>query len=136
MAADYSITQYFGDNLANILADKILTVHPDFNRKGYVNQVKDLCKDLSYTQRVQLHAELLKDHLPKDYKEAVQILVSILGPENPEETGMFKNFYWVLPIGKYVELYGLEHYKTSIDAIAEITKRNTGEYAIRPFVRK
>lgn len=40
-----------------------------------------------------------------------------------------------MPIGKFVELYGLEHPKESLDIIAEITKRNTGEYAIRPFLR-
>ena len=30
----------------------------------------------------------------------------------------------------------LDNYDTSIGAIAEITKRNTGEYCIRPFIRK
>jgi 3-methyladenine DNA glycosylase AlkC len=30
----------------------------------------------------------------------------------------------------------LEHYDTSINAIEELTKRNTGEYAIRPFIKK
>jgi 3-methyladenine DNA glycosylase AlkC len=60
----------------------------------------------------------------------------ILGPENPEETGMFKNFYWLMPVGKFVETYGLDHFSVSIKAIEEITKRNTGEYAIRPFAKK
>jgi len=136
MPTDNGITQYFGENLAEILADKILTVQSSFNKKGYVAQVKNLCQDLTYTQRIQLHAELLKDYLSDDYTEAVTTLVSILGPENKEETGMFKNFYWVMPIGKFVELYGLDDYKISIDAIEEITKRNTGEYAIRPYIRK
>jgi 3-methyladenine DNA glycosylase AlkC len=49
---------------------------------------------------------------------------------------MFTNFYWLMPVGKFVEKYGLEHFSESISAIEEITKRNTGEYAIRPFVRK
>ena len=49
---------------------------------------------------------------------------------------MFTNFYWILPIGKFVEKYGLEYYDISIHAISEITKRNTGEYGIRPFIRK
>ena len=41
-----------------------------------------------------------------------------------------------MPIGKFVEKYGLDYYDISITAIEEITKRNTGEYAIRPFIRK
>ena len=49
---------------------------------------------------------------------------------------MFKHYYWVLPIGKFVEKYGLENFSVSIKAIEEITKRNTGEYAIRPYLRR
>jgi 3-methyladenine DNA glycosylase AlkC len=41
-----------------------------------------------------------------------------------------------MPIGKFVEKYGLDNFKSSIKAIEEITKRNTGEYAIRPYARK
>jgi len=31
--------------------------------------------------------------------------------------------------------YILEHFELSINAIEDITKRNTGEYAIRPYIR-
>ena len=62
--------------------------------------------------------------------------MQILGPENLEETGMFTEFYWVMPIAKYVEKYGLDDFEISMDAIAEITKRNTSEYAIRPYIEK
>ena len=49
---------------------------------------------------------------------------------------MFVNYYWIMPIAKYVEKYGLDDFNISINAIAEITKRNTGEYAIRPYIEK
>lgn len=39
-----------------------------------------------------------------------------------------------MPIAKYVEKYGLNDFETSMHLIEEITKRNTGEYAIRPFI--
>ncbi len=39
-----------------------------------------------------------------------------------------------MPIAKFVEKYGLDHPDLSYHAIEEITKRNTGEYAIRPFL--
>jgi 3-methyladenine DNA glycosylase AlkC len=41
-----------------------------------------------------------------------------------------------MPIGKYIEIYGLNNFEVSMRAIEEVTKRNTGEYAIRPFLRK
>ena len=46
---------------------------------------------------------------------------------------MFTNFYWVMPIAKYVEKYGLDDFDVSMNDLEEITKRNTDEYAIRPF---
>ena len=63
-------------------------------------------------------------------------MVAILGEENPNETGMFKHFYWTLPLAKYVEIYGLDDFEISMGAIEEITKRGTGEYAVRSFIKK
>ena len=70
-------------------------------------------------------AELLSDKITEVYKDF-----------NKKETGIFKEFYWILPIGKYIEKYGLENLEISISAIEEITKRNTGEYAIPKNVNR
>ncbi len=61
-------------------------------------------------------------------------MTKILGAENQNETGMFTEYYWIMPIAKFVEKYGLNDFKISMNAIEEITKRNTGEYAIRPYL--
>lgn len=136
MGTSYSITESFGSNLAEILANKILLVHKNFDKQEFVTCTEIECINKTYTQRVDLLATLLKRFLPEDYKVACKILMQILGEENPNETGMFTNYYWIMPIGKFVEKYGLANFATSTKAIAEITKRNTGEYAIRPFIRK
>ena len=135
MEKDNSITQYFGANLAELLADKILEVYKDFNKNDYLASIRENCNALGYTQRIELHAVNLHAYLPKDFIEASNILISILGEENKNETGMFKAFYWIMPIGKYIEKYGLGAFEQSMYAIEEVTKRNTGEYAIRPFIR-
>lgn len=131
-----SITEMFGENLAILLADKIIVVYKSFNKKEFCNSVKKQVVGKTYTQRVGIIAENLKKYLPANYKDAVAILTQILGPENKEETGMFTNFYWLMPVGKFVEIYGLDDFSVSIKAIEELTKRNTGEYAIRPYARK
>jgi 3-methyladenine DNA glycosylase AlkC len=136
MEKDNSITKYFGDNFAELLTEKIHKIYSKFDGDTYIKEIKEKCIDKSYTKRIELHADELKRFLPEDYKEAVKILVAILGDENKNETGMFSEFYWVMPIGKFVEKYGLDDYDISLHAIEEITKRNTGEYAIRPFIRK
>lgn len=131
-----SITEFFDQSLAVLLSEKIKPVYKDFDANHFINRVKEGVVDKSYTQRIAFIAEQLFEHLPKDYETALPILLSILGEENPEETGMFTNYWWVMPICKFIEVYGIDHFDLSMNAIAEVTKRNTGEYAIRPFIRK
>lgn len=131
-----SITEAFGEALAKILADKIVLVYKDFNKAEFIKKIKKEIVGKSYTERVVILADNLKKYLPEKYSEALKILMAIFGPENEEETGMFTNFYWLMPVGKFVEKYGLDNFTLSIKALEEITKRNTGEYAIRPFARK
>jgi 3-methyladenine DNA glycosylase AlkC len=131
-----SITDAFGEQLAILLADKIISVHKSFPKKDFCKSVKKEVVGKSYTQRVEIITDNLQRYLPEKYPEALAILMKILGPENKEETGMFTNFYWLMPVGKFVEKYGLNHFSLSMKAIEEITKRNTGEYAIRPYARK
>lgn len=136
MGTNYSITEQFGANLAELLAEKISRIYPDFDSQNFIKDTENKVVGQTYTQRVITIADLLKIYLPTDYKEALRILCSILGEENPNQTGMFTHYYWILPIGKFVERYGMEHFSLSMNAIEEITKRNTGEYAVRPFIRK
>lgn len=136
MGTNYSITEQFGANLAKLLAEKIGKVYPEFDADYFIHDTDSKTVGQSYTQRVATLAELLRSYLPADYKEALPILMAILGEENPNETGMFTHYYWILPIGKFVQEYGIEHFDISMKAIEEITKRNTGEYAVRPYIRK
>ncbi len=136
MGTDYSITEKFGANLAQLLAEKIGKVYPKFNADRFIQDTDNRTVGQSYTQRVATLAELLKNYLPADYKKALPLLMAVLGKENPNETGMFTHYYWILPIGKFVQEYGIEHFELSMKAIEEITKRNTGEYAVRPYIRK
>lgn len=136
MSATTKLSDYFGANLAQLLAEKICAVQKDFDVHAFVKNVRKHCGDKTLTQRVELIADNLKIHLPENYPKAIRTLTAIMGPENERETGMFTNYYWLMPVGKFIEKFGIEHYDESIAAIRELTKRNTGEYAIRPFVRE
>ncbi|MGH7456065.1 MAG: DNA alkylation repair protein [bacterium] len=138
MAEIVKLKEYFGGNLAALLAEKIMQVEPSFAGKVFLRSINKIVGDLELKARVNLIAQELKSHLMagRDYPEALHILLQILGPDNPNETGMFKTGYWLMPVAKFVELYGLAHYDLSMRAIYEITKRHTGEYAIRPYIEK
>ncbi len=136
MGERINITEQFGKPLAILLSEKIEIVYTKFDSKSFIKSVDQGVIGKSYTQRISFLAEQLYEHLPKEFEKAIKIFYDIFGDENPNETGMFTEYWWIMPIGKYVELYGLDEYEKSIKAIEEITKRNTGEYAIRPFIRK
>lgn len=127
---------WFDKDLAVLLSEKIKAIEPKFESKKFVQVIDQEVQSLELKDRVAFFARQLHIQLDEDYKTGLPILLKILGPENVEETGMFTNYYWVMPIAKYVEDYGLEDYSISMNALKEITKRNTSEYAIRPYLSK
>lgn len=106
------LAAYFGENLAQILSQKIKAVYPKFDVQSYCRKIAASAPKLGYSQRILAHAKVLNELLPPDFRRAAEILVAILGEENPNETGMFKHFYWTLPLAKYVEIYGLDDFET------------------------
>lgn len=132
---DYTpLKTYFDESLASLLSGKIPFAYPGFASESYVQAIAAKVEPLELKARVAVHSAELRKHLPEDYAEALSILLSILGPENPKETGMFTEGYWLMPVAHFVEVYGLEHFDLSTAAIYQITKGHTGEYAIRPYL--
>jgi hypothetical protein len=64
-------TDYFGENLAILLANKITIVYPNFDSKKFTITIKKNCGHKTLTQRVELIADALKAHLPADYKKSI-----------------------------------------------------------------
>jgi len=126
----------FDKNLAEKLANEVLKVQASFDRQNFIKTIDKKVGKLELKDRTEVFADELHYNLRSNYRKGIKVLLKTLGPENKEETGMFTNFYWVMPIAKYVEKYGLEDFEVSMLAIEEITKRNTGEYAIRPFLEQ
>lgn len=136
MAEHVQLKYYFDASLAALLAEKIKPNYPPFKTHEFVSRVDSGVEALELKGRVGFIADTLYGFLPEDYVASAAIIKASLGAKNPHETGMFSEFYWVMPFAGYVEKYGLENFRISIGLIAEITQRNTGEYAIRPFIER
>lgn len=125
---------YYDDKFAEILAEKIYLVYPDFDKNKFILKISSEYKDKEFIERQDLFVEALEDALTEDYKKNIEIFYKILGPELETTEGMFSQGWWLWPIGRYVEKHGIKDFKTSIDFIYELTKRFTGEFAIRPLI--
>ncbi|WP_054957975.1 hypothetical protein [Paenibacillus dakarensis] len=136
MTATMPLKHYFGVELAERLSSLIQPHYPDFPADIFINAVAVKSEPLELKGRVAVIAEQLQITLPSSYPEALLILLKILGPENETEQGMFTNGYFLMPVAYFVEKYGQEYFDISMNALYEITKRHTSEYALRPFLER
>ena len=125
---------WFDKDLAILLAEKIQKHCSGFDSRAFIKAVATGTQNLELKDRVELIADQLQAKLPADYKEGINICRKIFGPQLEKETGMFTEGYWLMPVAKYIEKYGIDQFSVSMDAIKEITQRHTGEYCIRPFI--
>ncbi|MDR1007434.1 MAG: DNA alkylation repair protein [Campylobacteraceae bacterium] len=125
---------YYNGDCVKLLADKIKTIFPDFNGKQFINHVEKNVSDKEFSGRMDIFVDIFELYLPSSYEQNIKIFDNILGPELKQETGMFSERWWLWPIGRYVEKHGIKNIKVSLKFIKELTKRFTGEYAIRPLL--
>ncbi len=110
------------------MADSIETTYPSFNRKAFLSAAKEL-EPLELKQRVRLVREHLKAHLPESFPKAVKILLKSL------DAKLIDGFeLW--PYTDFVQTYGLDHFDESMAAIYKLTQLFTGEFAVRPFLKR
>jgi 3-methyladenine DNA glycosylase AlkC len=118
------------------LAEKIKGVYPPFEKEQFVAQIMATLPSMSIGDRSKLIKENLRQFLPNDFSDAVQILVnalpSSLGTEASEVSGGF--IIW--PLTMYVSDYGQSHFDLSMQALYEMTKRFTSEFGIRALLDK
>jgi 3-methyladenine DNA glycosylase AlkC len=128
------VKDYYNGDCAKLLSDKIKTIFPNFNGKQFINYVEKNVPDKEFSERMDVFVGAFELYLPNDYEQNIKIFGNILGPELKQETGMFSEGWWLWPVGRYVEKHGIENVKVSLKFIKELTKRFTGEYAIRPLL--
>lgn len=75
---------------------------------------------------------MIHKQLPSDYQLACEFLISILEKlnEQGENVGSYEYFF----IADYIEVFGQNDIDASLNAIEEITKYITCEFAVRPFI--
>ncbi|MBP2623394.1 DNA alkylation repair protein [Streptococcus oricebi] len=128
------LKDYYDENYVIDLATKLQSVYSPFNAKEFIAEVRDDLENQEFTGRQVLIARTLKKYIALNYEETIDLFSKILGPELEGSLGMFTEGYWLWPIGKYVELYGAEHFEVTSLFSKELTKRFTGEFCMRPLV--
>lgn len=127
---------FFNEDLAEHYVVNIKEVYPDFDGKNFVEEFTEDIDSKRMSERIEKLSTLLRKYLPQDYIRASQIIIDVLGEENDIFYFPFEKMYYYRALAKFVEMYGLEDFDQSIKVIEEITKRDTAEFAIRPFIKE
>ena len=128
------LKEWFDRDCAIRLGRAVQSNFSRFDVGDYADEVEAGVGPLELKSRVKLTADGLRARLPDDFEEAAVILAASLGPPLEGETGMFTKGYWLMPVARLVEDHGLDHIETSMALCTEITRRNTAEYAVRPYI--
>ncbi|HYO22654.1 MAG TPA: DNA alkylation repair protein [Flavisolibacter sp.] len=107
-------------------------VLPTFKKQPFLNQIFDTeweAKELK--QRMRHIATVLKEHLPGSYRDQVSCIIRIL--QQSEANGMKAGFEHMF-FPDFIEQYGLEDLRTSLEAMETVTQFTSCEFAIRPFL--
>ena len=129
------LKRFFSPQLVQRLAAELARAHPPFPRAAFVRKASAGLEALELIDRGKHIARALGEALPKDYAQAVEVLLRSLGPERSGDegpAGMEPFFY--LPHTIFVAERGVPHFEVSLRAQIALTKRFTCEFSIRPFI--
>ncbi|BFU76882.1 DNA alkylation repair protein [Arcobacter sp. 15-2] len=122
----------YNEEYIDKLSKYIVTYYPKFKAKEFdIAVFDDTWDDLELKQRMRHITVSLYRYLPKDYKESINILKQtyphMIGEGIRLENIIFQDF---------VELYGLNEWDISMDALECFTRNCSSEFAIRQFILK
>lgn len=119
--------QKYINNLTNLLKNS----YTSFEDKKFVSTIfDDSWKEKELKQRMRHITITMQNFLPSDYKKSITILKPVfteLGNNLTLEKMIFQDF---------VEVFGLDDFQTSMNALEHFTIESSSEFAIRQFIVK
>lgn len=127
----------FNLNKVSKIAGEIHNTYPAFNKDGFIEETVRKFPELELKERISWIAENLRNYLPNNYQEAVNILIKSLPiPNDPSlRDNDFGDFIYA-PYGEFIARNGCNKHELefSLKALREITMRFSAEDAIRYFI--
>ncbi len=108
--------------------------HPGFSIPRFNKGLEEALEPLELKQRMHLIADRIEAGLPAQPPVMFPILVRTLAADENDSRGLRGFLVW--PLTEIVARRGLDHFDVAMSALCEMTKCFTGEFAIRPFLRR
>ncbi|MEI6178071.1 MAG: DNA alkylation repair protein, partial [Verrucomicrobiota bacterium] len=118
---------------ARRIAESLKRVHPQFSMVKFSRGLEDALLPLELKQRMHLLADRIEGCLPAHPPEMFGILVKTLAMDESNSHGLRGFLVW--PLTEVVARRGMDHFEDAMNALREMTRRFSAEFAIRPFLR-
>lgn len=127
---------HYNDQYIQEFSKKLALVIPDFDQINFSHTLMGQLDDKELFARFDCIVDAMQQNMGSNYSKNISAFYNLLGPELKEAKGMFNFGWWLWPISRYVERHGNENWYLSLSFIKELTKRFTGEFAIRPLLKE
>jgi len=128
------LKDYYDFKYIDKLSKQLAEVGSTFDTLLFHRQIPKNYSELTFLKRQDTIANAIEAGLKGTYVENLDVFRLMWGEELKEETGMFKEGWWLWPLGRYVEKHALEDIQETISFARDFTKRHTGEYIVRPIL--
>lgn len=129
--------ELFNPTKVKKLSTEIKAVHPAFNKIAFDKAVLTAFPEQELMERIRGIRDQLRAFLPKEYKQALDIILKALPPElDPKKTDNDFGDFIYSPYTYFVATYGCteKNVHVSLRALQEMTKRFSAEGALRDFL--
>jgi 3-methyladenine DNA glycosylase AlkC len=121
------LKEMFNTKFYEHLAVQFNNADVNFNRQQFIDAVTNGLENRSLNERLRFTTITLKNHLPENFKEAVQLLNTVI-PNTAKG-------YTSLIFPDYIGQFGVHDFETSMEALAYYTQFGSSEFAIREFLK-
>ena len=122
----------YNESFFNLFTNALKQVSSSFNKKLFLEKIYDSdWESFELKQRMRHISTTLHSFLSRDYKSAVETILELISYLKENHKGLALEFMF-LP--DYIEQFGLNDFKTSINAMEKITQYTSCEFAVRPFM--
>ena len=125
------LKELYNEDYIDLLSSNILSNYTDFDKDNFIVSIfENQWQEKELKQRMRHIATTLYKFLPQEYDKSISIL---------KKTFLKMNFQYGLEnmiFQDFVEVYGLEDFETSMDALSCFTVGSSSEFAIRQFILK
>lgn len=131
----YLLKDLYSEAFYNQLSNALTDVLPHFNKAAFFKQIyTDAFTRMELKERMRHTTKVMHEFMPKDYKEAASVIKQVIDRLRQQGSADGGLPYMFLP--DYIEVYGLDDYETSVNALEFITQFISCEFAVRPFLLK